>query len=64
MHSGSLPSRGNTAPLVALSFLLLAVIIAVLRVLGRGWIGAVTAGIVLAGVLCTLLILLGSYRRR
>ncbi len=64
MQPGSLPSRGNTAPLVARYFLLLAVIIAVLRVLGRGWIGAVTAGLVLAGVLCTLLILLGSDRRR
>ncbi len=64
MRPRSLPSRGNTAPLVALSLLLLAVIIAVLRVLGRGWISAVTAGLVLAGVLCTLLILLGSDRRR
>lgn len=64
MRPGSLSSRGNTALLVARYFLLLVVIIAVLRILGRGWIGAVTAGIVLAGVLCTLLILLGIYRRR
>ncbi len=36
MRPGSLPSRGNIAPLVALYRLLLAVIIAVLRVLGHG----------------------------
>ncbi len=64
LRPGSLPSRENTAPLVARYLLLLAVIIAALRVLGRGWIGAVTAGLVLAGILCTLLILLGSDRRR
>ncbi len=63
MRPGSLPSRGNTAPLVGLYLLLLAVIIAVLRALGHGWIGAVTTGLVLTGVLCPLLILLGSFRR-
>jgi len=38
--------------------------LAVLRLVGRGWIGAITTGLVLAGVIVTLLIVAGSDRRR
>ncbi len=40
------------------------VIMAVRRLAGRGWIAAVTGGLVLAGVLCTFLVLAGDFRRR
>ncbi len=62
MRRQPLPAPWNRGPLTALYLVLLAVSIAVLRVIGRGWIGAITAGLVLAGVLCTLLVLTGSYR--
>jgi hypothetical protein len=64
MRRQPLPAPWNRGPLTALYLVLLAVIITVLRVIGRGWIGAITAGLVLAGVLTTLLILVGNYRRR
>jgi len=43
---------------------LFGVIVVVLRLTGRGWIGTITGSLVLAGVLCTLLILAGDWRRR
>ncbi len=64
MRRGPLPSRRNTALGVTLYLFILVVIIAVLRVLGRGWIGAITAGLILTGVFTTLLVLARNYRRR
>jgi hypothetical protein len=64
MRRQPLPASWNRGPLLALYLVLLIIIIVVLRVIGRGWIGAITAGLVLAGVLTTLLILVGNYRRR
>ncbi len=64
MRRPPLPSPWNHGPLSALYLVLLIVIIAALRVIGRGWVGAITAGLVLAGVLTTLAILAGDYRRR
>ncbi len=62
MRRGPVPSPWNVGPLLILYLALFGVIMAVLRLAGRGWIGAITAGLVLAGVLCTLLVLVGSYR--
>jgi len=64
MQRPLLPSPWNYGPLSALYLVLLIVIIAALRVIGRGWVGAITAGLVLAGVLTTLAVLAGDYRRR
>ena len=50
--------------LLMLYLALFGVIIVALRLTGRGWIGAVTGGLVLAGLLCTLLVLVGDCRRR
>ena len=62
MRRQPLPAPWNRGPLTALYLVLLAVIVAALRLIGRGWIGAITAGLVLAGVLTTPLVLAGSYR--
>lgn len=64
MRRQPLPAPWNRGPLLALYLVLLTVIIAALRVIGRGWIGAITAGLVLAAVLTTLLVLAGNYHRR
>ncbi len=64
MTPGPLPSPRNRGPLTLLYLVVLVVAIAVLRLVGRGWIGAITAGLVLAGVIVTLLIVAGSDRRR
>ncbi|MDQ2785624.1 MAG: hypothetical protein M3Y58_11560 [Chloroflexota bacterium] len=58
-----MPSPWNRDPLLILSLAVFGVIIAVLRRAGRGWIGAVTDSLVLAGLLCTLLVLAGDWRR-
>ncbi len=63
MRRRPLPSPWNRGPLLVLYLVLLAASIAVLRLAGRGWIGASTSGLVLAGVVCTLLVLAGSVRR-
>jgi len=63
MPPGPLPSPRNRGPLTLLYLVILAVAIAVLRLVGRGWIGAITAGLVLSGVIVTLLIVAGSDRR-
>ncbi len=64
MRRGPLPSPWNRGPLLMLSLAVFGVIIALLRLAGRGWIGAVTGSLVLAGLLCTLLVLVGDWRRR
>ncbi len=64
MRRGPLPSPWNRGPLLILYLAVFGVIIAVLRLAGRGWIGAVTGGLVLASLLCTLLVLAGDCRRR
>ena len=64
MRKPPLPSPWNRGPLSVLYLVLLIVIVAVLRVIGRGWVGAIAAGLVLAGVLTTLAVLAGDYRRR
>ena len=51
-------------PFVLVYLVTLIAAVAVLRSLGRGWIGAIIAGLVLAGILGTLLMLLASYRRQ
>lgn len=62
MRDPPVPSPWNRGPILVLYLVLIAILIAVLRLAGRGWIGAITAGLVLAGVLCTLLAVLGSQR--
>ena len=64
MWKPQLPSPWNRGPLLVLYLVLLIVIIAVLRLIGRGWVGAIAVGLVLAGVLTTLVVLVGDYRRR
>ncbi len=64
MPPGPLPSPRNRGPLTLLHLVVLAVAIAVLRLVGRGWISAITTGLVLSGVIVTLLIVAGSDRRR
>ncbi len=64
MAPGPLPSPRNRGPLTILYLVVLAVAIAVLRLVERGWIGAITAGLMLSGVILTLLIVTGSDRRR
>jgi len=64
MRRGPLPSPWNRGPLLILSLAVFGVIIVALRLAGRGWIGAVTGSLVLAGLLCTLLVLVGDWRRR
>ncbi len=64
MRRGLLPSPWNRGPLLILALAVFGVIIAVLRLAGRGWIGTVTGSLVLAGLLCTLLVLVGDCRRR
>jgi hypothetical protein len=50
---------------VLIVYLVLAVVlVAVLRLAGRGWVGTITAGIVLTGVVGTLVVLLGSRAAR
>jgi uncharacterized membrane protein YcaP (DUF421 family) len=54
------PAPWNRWP-VFIPYLVIAVVmVAVFRLAGRGWIGALTAGIVLAGVVGTLVVLVGS----
>ncbi len=64
MDTQPLPSPRNRRPFTVLYLVVLIVAIAVFRLLGRDWVGAITAGLVLAGVIATLLILVGSDRRR
>jgi hypothetical protein len=64
MHEPPVPSPWNRRPLTLLYLALLIVAITALRLLGRGWIGTITAGIPVAGIVWTLLVLLGSSRRR
>lgn len=64
MQEPSVPSPRNRGPLVLLYLALLAVAIAALRFVGRGWVGAITAGLPIAACVWTLLVLLGNYRRR
>ncbi len=64
MRRGPLPSPWNRGPPLILSLAVFSVIIAALHLPGRGWIGAVTGSLVLAGLLCTLLVLAGDCRRR
>jgi hypothetical protein len=63
MRRPPLPSPGNRGPLLLLYLVLLVAIVALLRLAGRGWLDAITAGLVLASVVCTLLVLAGSLRR-
>lgn len=60
MRHTPLPSPKNRGPVLALYLALAVVAVVALRLLGRGWVGAITAGLVVAGVLATLLVLLGS----
>ena len=64
MRRQSVPRAWNRGPVLALYAVLAIVLVAVLRFAGRGWIGAVTAGLVLAGVVSVLLVLVGSVRPR
>jgi hypothetical protein len=64
MRRGPLPSPKNRGRVFALYLALAVAAVVVLRLLGRGWVGAITAGLVVAGVLATLLVLLGSRRGR
>lgn len=63
MREPPLPSPWNRGPLTFLSLTALAVVILALHAAGRGWISAIVGGLILAAVLITLLVLLGSYRR-
>jgi hypothetical protein len=62
MRRPPLPSPWNRGPVLVLYLVLIAALIAVLRLAGRGWVGAITAGLVLAGAVCTLLVVLGDRR--
>jgi hypothetical protein len=53
----------RTWPFALVYLGILAATIALLRLLGRGWTGAVISGLVLAGLLTTLVLLAGSRRR-
>jgi hypothetical protein len=54
------PAPWNRVPVMILYLVMAAVIVAMLRLAGRGWIGALSAGIVLAGVVGTLVVLVGG----
>ena len=54
------PAPWNRWPVLMLYLIVAAVLVAVLRFAGRGWIGALSAGIVLAGVVGTLIVLVGG----
>jgi hypothetical protein len=57
------PTRRNRGPVLLLYLAIAIAMVGILRLVGRGWIGAITAGIVLAGVVGTLVVLAGSLRR-
>lgn len=63
MRRRPVPPPRAFGPLVLLYLALAVVASAALRLAGRGWVGAITAGIVLAGAAATLVMLVG-YRRR
>ncbi len=60
MRRPPLPEPWNVSRVLALYVALLVALVAALRLAGRGWVGATTAGLVLAGVLCTLLVVVGG----
>lgn len=64
MASEPVPSRSNRWPVLIVYLVLAVVLVAVLRLAGRGWVGTITAGIVLTGVVGTLVVLLGSRAAR
>ncbi len=63
MREPPLPAPWNRGPLVVLYIVLIAATTAFLRFAGRGWISAVIGGLILAGALFTLLVLMGSRQR-
>jgi hypothetical protein len=58
------PAPWNRGPVVIVYGAILIISIAILRFAGRGWVGAITAGLVLAGVVTVLLVLAGGARLR
>jgi hypothetical protein len=63
MGEPPLPAPWNRGPLTLLYLVLLGATTALLRLAGRGWISATIGGLILAGALFTLLVLVGSNRR-
>ncbi len=64
MRRPPLPAPWNRGPLLVLYLFLAGATTALLHVAGRGWIGATLEGLILAVVLLTLLVLVGSRRRK
>ncbi len=63
MEQRPLPSPWNRRPVTFLYLAALVVTILTLHAGGRGWISAIVGGLILAAVLVTLLVLVGSHRR-
>ena len=63
MGQHPLPSPWNRGPLTFLYLAALIVTILTLHAEGRGWLSAIVGGLILAAVLVTLLVLVGSHRR-
>jgi len=64
MREPPLPAPWNRGPLLVLYLFLAGVTTALLHVAGRDWIGAALEGLIFAVVLLTLLVLVGSRRRK
>jgi len=62
MREPPLPAPWNRGPLAILYLFLIVAATAFLRFAGRGWITAIIGGLIVAGALFTLLVLLGSRR--
>lgn len=60
MRKPPLPAPWNRGPLAVLYLFLIGATTALLHFAGRGWISAVIGGLILAGALFTLLVLMGS----
>jgi hypothetical protein len=54
------PAPWNRGPVAICYGALVVVSVVTLRLIGRGWVGAITAGVVIAGVVTTLLVLVGG----
>lgn len=63
MREPPLPAPWNHRPLAVLYLFLIGATTAFLRFAGRGWTSAVIGGLILAGALFTLLVLIGRRRR-
>lgn len=64
MREPPLPAPWNRGPLLVLYLFLVGATAALLHVAGRGWISATLGGLILGVVLLTLLVLVGSKRRK